>query len=347
MYNVPNMKFGKLLEKHRKKARIPQKQLGLMLGLDSSYISKIENGKRNPPSRDVVIEIAGAFDLNETETDQFLTSANYQPQTLFDLGFDTNDFSLKKHLGVLKDIKRKAPLGSYIRAKEEIESHLDLMRMKYTSEVDEELSKNTLLADYLYSKVRRGGLKELYRAVNRPLGGAVVVHRGKILLHQIGISPIKGMWHIPIGYVNTKKGDKTAKDIAERLVKRFLPDVEIEVVRELTAEGGNLSDLDTSEYSIKLGLFPAASQIYEIKIKGNKKLTPKKGAKFVKVSDIPKLDGLIHQMLSQIVRLYFKDKKVAKILYERGEESIEKVISKKDYYEKMKKFDEKRRKNPI
>lgn len=336
------MKFGSLLSKYRKKASISQRELAAILGLDSTYLSKIENGKRTPPERDVVLEIAKTLDVNETETDELLSSANYQPQTLFDLGFDSNDISLKKHIGVLQSIKQKAPLASYIKAKEEIADYLDLMRTKYTGTVDESLVKNTLLADYLYSKVRRGGLKALYREVSRPLGGAIVVHEGKLLLHQIGISPVKGWWHIPCGFVNPEKGDKTAKDIAIRLVKRYLGNVKLEVVRELTAEGEILENLDVSDYSLKIGLFPFVMQVYEIKIRSKGDLKVAKGSGFFRISDVPKIEGDIHPLLYQIVKLYFKDKVVAKKLYEKGEVSVEKILAKKNYYSDMKRFERQR-----
>lgn len=341
------MKFGQVLKKYREKTGIRQKELAAIVGLDATYLSKIEHGSRKAPSRDIVIEIAGALDLNESQVDELLVAAGYQPQTLFDLGFDTNDVSLKKHIGVLKDIRRKAPLASYIRAKEEIADYLELLRTKYTQEINEELSKNTLLADYVYSKIRRGGLQALYKEVNRSLGGAIVVHKGKVLLHQIGISPVKGWWHIPCGYVNPKKGDKTAKDIAVRLVKKFLGDVDLEVGKELTAEGEVLHDLDTFEYSIKLGLFPTISKFYEIKVKGKGRLKVAKGARFFKVVEIPSVKGDMHPVLSQIVKLYFKDNKVAKQLYVKGEESIEKVLAKKNYYEDMTKFDKERRRKKL
>lgn len=333
------MNFGKSLSEFRRDVKISQRELASILGLNFTYISKIENGKRNPPDRDVVLEIASALNLNETQTDELLVSANYQPQTLFDLGFDSNDISLKKHIGVLKDIKNKAPLTSYIKAKEEIADYLDLMRTKYTGKIDEKLAKNTLLADYLYSKVRRGGLRALYKEVSRPLGGALVIVDGKLLLHQIGISQVKGWWHIPCGFVNPKKGDKSAKDIAVRLVKRYLGDVELEVVKELTAASENLENLDSSDYSIKLGLFPFIVQVYEVKVKDKNKIKLAKRSGLFKVSKIPSIGGDIHPMLSQIVKLYFKDNKVAKSLQKRGEESIVKVLAKKDHYEKAKEFE--------
>lgn len=338
VYNAA-MGFGKLLSKLRQKQKIPQKELAGILGLDPTYLSKIENGKRSPLSRDVVIEIARALDLNETDTDELLISANYQPQTLFDLGFDTNDLSLKKHIGVLRDIKNKAPLASYIKAKEEITGYLDLMRSKYTSEIDEDLVKNTLLADYIYSKVRRGGLKALYREMRRPLGGAIVMYKGKLLLHQIGISPVKGWWHIPIGFVNPQKGDKTSRDIAVRLVKRYLGNVSLEVGKEITADGEPLGEIETPDYFVKLGLFPSPVQIYEVKIRSNRKIKVAPGADFFKVSELPKIKGDIHPFMHEIVKYYFKNSKVAKALYQRGEEAIEHVLMKKNYYEDMKRFE--------
>jgi transcriptional regulator with XRE-family HTH domain/ADP-ribose pyrophosphatase YjhB (NUDIX family) len=341
------MKFDQLLRNYRKKAGIRQKELSAVIGIDATYLSKIENGKRNPPDRDVVLEIADALDLNESQKDELLVSAGYQPQTLFDMGFDTNDVSLKKHIGVLKDIRKKAPLASYIRAKEEISDYLEVMRTKYTGKIDEELAKNTLLADYLYSKVRRGGLKALYQEVNRPLGGAIVMHEGKILLHRIGISPVKGWWLIPMGYVNPDKGDRTAKDIAIRMVRRCLGNVDLEVVKELTAEGEILEDLDTTESSVKLGWFPAVVQVYEIKLKTEGKVKLSKGGGFYKLTEFPKLSGGVHPIMAQIVRNYFKDKKIAKTLYLKSEESIERVLAKKNYYEDMIQFDRKRRRKKL
>jgi len=260
------------------------------------------------------------------------------------LGFDSNDHSLKKHIGILQEIKNKAPLASYLKAKEDIIDYLELLRAKYTQTINEELAKNTLLADYLYSKVRRGGLKALYEAVNRPLGGAIVVHQGKLLLHQIGVSPLKGLWHIPIGYVNPEKGDKTAKDIALRLVRRFLgAKVKLEIAKELTAEGEVLETLDTAEYSIKLGVFPAQAQIFEIRIKEKTQIKTFENAGFFKIEELPALKGDIHPLLYQIIKLYFKNKKVARKLYLRGEKTVEKILAKKDFYSEMSKLDKTRR----
>lgn len=350
LYDILNMSFGSLLQKHRKKAEVSQKELAHIVGLDPSYLSKIEHEQRNPPERPVVIEIANALELQENEIDQLLVSAGYQPQTLFDLGFDQNDLSLKKHINVLKNIKRKAPLAAYIRAKEEISEYLDMIRLKYTQKIDPEYFKKNLLANYLYSQVRRLGLKELYRLVNRPLGGAFVLHKGKLLLQRIGISPIKGWWCLPFGYINPKKGDKKTQDIAIRLVKRCVLDpkkrnqLACKVEKELTTPGEVLEDLDTTWYSLRLGVFPSVAEIFEISLNKPELIENSDQSGWFEVKNLDRLEGGVHPLLSQIVELYFKDKKIARILRKKGEEAIEKVIMKKDYVQRMQKFDRERRK---
>lgn len=342
------MKFGSLLRKFRKELGIPQKELAHIIGLDPSYLSRIEKGERTPPERSVVIEIANALELNEEKTDQLLIAAGHTPLTLFDLGFDPNDITLKKHLNLLKDIKKKAPLAAYIRAKEEINDFLEMTRLKYTQKIDPDYFKKNLLANYLYSQVRRAGLKELYRLVNRPLGGALVMNKDKILLQRIGISPLKGWWLIPNGFVNPEKSDKNSQDIAVRLVKRCVIDTKkqnklvCKVDKELTAPGETLEDLDTTRFSLRLGVFPPVAEVFEISLNKPELITNSKQSGWFEIKKLDQLEGDIHPLLSQIIELYFKEKKVAQVLKKRGEEAIEKVIKKKDYYEKVRRFERER-----
>lgn len=104
---------------------------------------------------------------------------------------EQNDFSIKKHIAILNDIRDIVPLSSYIRVKEEIVDFLELLRIKYR-QTNSPLRKNTLLADFIYTKVKRGGLSGLYASINQPQGGAVVIRDTKILLAPIGISPLTG-----------------------------------------------------------------------------------------------------------------------------------------------------------
>jgi transcriptional regulator with XRE-family HTH domain len=342
------MKFGSLVQQFREKAGIPQRELAQILGIDPTYLSKIEHDLRTPPERSIVLEIANALELREEQTDQLLTAAGYQPQTLFDLGFDQNDLSLKKHIRILRDIKKKAPLAAYIRAKEEISDYLDLVNLKYTQKIDPEFFKQNLLANYLYSQARQLGLKELYRLVNRPLGGAIVLSANKILLQRIGIGPLKGWWSIPFGFVNPEKGDKNSQDIAIRLVKRCVSDPKkqnqlvCKAGKELTAEGGVLENLDTTWYAFRLGLFPSVAEIFEITINKPELIENSDQSGWFEVEQLDSLEGDVHPLLAQIIELYFKNKRVARILRNKGEEAVEKVIKKKEYYEKMRKFDRER-----
>ncbi len=340
------MRFGTLLGKLRQNADFSQKRLAATLNWDQSYLSKIESGKKKPPSREVLLSIAGAMNLSEEDTDQLLLAAEYQPQSILEMGIDDEDFSLKKHISALKEIREKIPLSSYIRAKEEIADYLDLIRMKYLQKPNESIVKNTLLADYIYSKVKRGGLKALYAVINQPQGGAILVQKGKVLLAQIGISPLRGVWHVPAGFVNPKKGDHNAKDIAVRLVKQCIDNAQVEIVKELTAHGEALENIDTTEDSIKLGYFPAVFQGYEVRIK-DKKIKLVAGAKFVAFEDIPKLKEGIHPLLSQIIRPFIKDKKLINSIYLKGEETIQKIIQKWSYKQDLDIFYKERIKKTI
>lgn len=284
--------------------------------------------------------------MSQEDTDELLLSALYQPQSLFDMEVEDNDFSLKKHVGVLEEIRNAVPLASYIRAKEEIADFLELLRMKYLQKINRALTKQTLLADFIYAKVKRGGLKGLYEAVNRPQGGAIVIRNGKILLSPIGISPLKGIWHIPAGFVNPKKGDRSAKDIAVRLTERYLPSTRVEVRKELTAEGEALEAIDTTNYSIQLGFFPAPFQIFEMTVMGNLG-APSSDAAFWAFEDIANIRGGVHPLLSEILEPFIKNSKISGAIYQKGQETIEDFIRKKNYQVDMRRFYDERIKKRI
>ena len=127
------------------------------------------------------------------------------------------------------------------------------------------------------------------------------------------------------------------------MVERGLGNANFRIVKELTAEGEQLDGLDSSELSIKLGWFPSILQIYEIKLNASNEIKVSKGFDFINISDLPKVKGGIHPVMYQIIRDYFKNKSVAKELYRLGEETIEKVLAKKESYEEIKRFDRKRR----
>lgn len=288
----------------------------------------------------MIVAIARRMNLSQEESDQLLLAAQYQLMTLWEIGLDNNDTSLKKQVSILKKIRESVPLPSYLHAQEEISDFLELLRIKYLGIANPTLTNDTLLADIIYAKVKHGGLKALAAMISHVQGGAFILQKGKLLLAPIGISPLKNIWHIPAGFVNPAKGDRTAQDIALRLSKRYLPNAQFSVVKELTAEGEPLEALDTTQYFLKLGHFPAPFQIFSLVASGD--LTPAYGAKFFAFSDIPKLTEGIYPLLSGIIKPFVHDKRIIKKVYDRGQKTMQDLLQKRTYHQDMQRFYEER-----
>ena len=56
--------FGDALREQRRIAGISQRELAERIGLDFSYISKVENGRLPPPSADTIVAICSVFGIN-------------------------------------------------------------------------------------------------------------------------------------------------------------------------------------------------------------------------------------------------------------------------------------------
>ena len=68
--------FGELLKRLRKDKKISQRQLAELVGIDFTYISKIENGMMEPPAEDKIIKIADVFG---EDPDELLIAAKKVP----------------------------------------------------------------------------------------------------------------------------------------------------------------------------------------------------------------------------------------------------------------------------
>lgn len=53
--------FGVTIRELRRNKRLSQRELSSQIGVDFTYISKLENGKLEPPSEEVVIRMAEIF----------------------------------------------------------------------------------------------------------------------------------------------------------------------------------------------------------------------------------------------------------------------------------------------
>ncbi len=72
--------FGSKLKNLRKEHKITQRDLADSVGVDFTYISKMENGKlENSPSIETIIKIANVL---ETNADELLILANKIPETI-------------------------------------------------------------------------------------------------------------------------------------------------------------------------------------------------------------------------------------------------------------------------
>jgi transcriptional regulator with XRE-family HTH domain len=58
--------FGKILQEERKAKKISQEKLAKLTGLDRTFISLIENGKRSP-TFSTILKICSALDLEPSE----------------------------------------------------------------------------------------------------------------------------------------------------------------------------------------------------------------------------------------------------------------------------------------
>ena len=81
------MEFPDRLRELRRSARLSQRALAEQVGIDFTYLSKIENGRVEPPSESVLKRIAtqvsGALGMDETElADELITLAGKIPSDL-------------------------------------------------------------------------------------------------------------------------------------------------------------------------------------------------------------------------------------------------------------------------
>ncbi len=78
--------FAEQLQAARQRAGISQNQLARQVGVDPSYLNRIERGERAAPAREVVEALADALALSPAEADELLISAGYLTRALAWLG---------------------------------------------------------------------------------------------------------------------------------------------------------------------------------------------------------------------------------------------------------------------
>ncbi len=111
--SVRRANFGELLRVFRQQLDLSQGQLAQRVGLDRSYINRIEAGERGAPGADVILLIADALKLGAPETDALLSAGGHPIRALVTLGLD--DPTLLAVARILTDETLEASVRASLR----------------------------------------------------------------------------------------------------------------------------------------------------------------------------------------------------------------------------------------
>lgn len=95
--------FPALLRSFRERNGRSRNALAHEVGVDPSYLTRIEHGDREPPRQHIVEALTRALRLSVHERNRLLTSAGYAPLSVVQLG--SWDDSLQAVADVLNDIE--------------------------------------------------------------------------------------------------------------------------------------------------------------------------------------------------------------------------------------------------
>lgn len=74
--------FGLFLEKIRRSRQLQQKRLAAELGIQASYVSSLEKGRKPPPSQKILEKLIDVLDLDENEQAGMWESVRQSKRTL-------------------------------------------------------------------------------------------------------------------------------------------------------------------------------------------------------------------------------------------------------------------------
>ena len=78
--------FGSYLRRYRLRAALSQNALAKRVGINASYVNRLESGEREAPTRDVCLALIRPLALATEEVDRLLFSAGHVPPSLQKLG---------------------------------------------------------------------------------------------------------------------------------------------------------------------------------------------------------------------------------------------------------------------
>src|SRR5262245_60923850 len=80
LHRRPTWGFGSLLARYRTRRGWSCNELARRVGVDPSYVSRLERGDRYPARREIVEQLAAALGLDTGERDRLLLVAGYAPE---------------------------------------------------------------------------------------------------------------------------------------------------------------------------------------------------------------------------------------------------------------------------
>jgi len=92
--------FGQTIRKLRKEKQLTQKEVAKEVGIDVTYLSKIENGKLDPPAHDKIEKLAKILDV---DSDFLITEAGKVPEDITNM-IPKNSSKIPKLLRSGKDL---------------------------------------------------------------------------------------------------------------------------------------------------------------------------------------------------------------------------------------------------
>ena len=109
--------FGSELREYRRQARLSQRELAKEVGVDFSYISKLENGRLPPPAADTIVKICGTLEIKPeillaltgkipTDVKQIISSSKKGQELLRELHrMELTDIESDKLMSSLKNLR--------------------------------------------------------------------------------------------------------------------------------------------------------------------------------------------------------------------------------------------------
>lgn len=74
--------FADLLAKHRRRGGWSRNRLAHEVGVDASYLTRIEHDERNPPRAHIVDALARTLQLDPAQWDELRTMGGYSPRSI-------------------------------------------------------------------------------------------------------------------------------------------------------------------------------------------------------------------------------------------------------------------------